>query len=173
MELHAQKEATATRYKSVPMKKVLIAVDYDTHAQHIAEIGYSLALAMKAEVTLLHVITDPTYYSTLEFTPIIGLSGFSNTDFLQVANVEGVMKAGQFFLEKIKAHLHDNTIDTLVKEGDSAETILKTAHQSHASIIVMGSYHKQWLEKVLFGSVSENVLHEAAIPMLIVPIKAG
>ena len=97
MTLVMEKERTATHFKSVPMKNVLIAVDYDVNAQHVAEIGYSLALAMKADVTLLHVIADQNYYSTLEFTPTVGLSGFSNTDFLQVANVEGMMKAGSFF----------------------------------------------------------------------------
>ncbi len=171
MALVMEKERTATHFKSVPMKNVLIAVDYDVNAQHVAEIGYSLALAMKAEVTLLHVIADQNYYSTLEFTPIVGLSGFSNTDFLQVANVEGMMKAGQYFLENIKHYLHDNTIKTMVQEGSFSETILKAARQTHANIIVMGSHHKQWLEKTLFGSISEEVLHEAAIPMLIVPIK--
>ena len=173
MELLTQKEETVAHFKSVPMKKVLIAVDYDTNAQHVAEVGYALAVAMKAEVTLLHVIADKNYYGTLEMTPLAGFSGFTNADFLQVANVEGMIKAGQYFLEKIKHHFHDKTINTVVKEGDFSETILKTAHETHANIIVMGVHHKQWLEKVLFGSVAEDVFHHATIPMLIVPIKAA
>ena len=171
MEMLTKREAAATHSKTAPMKKVLITVDYDTTAQQVAEIGCSLARAMNAEVTLLHVIPDMNYYSTLEFNPIIGFSGFSNNDFLRYANNDGVVKAGQYFLEKLKMHLHDDAIETVVKEGDFAEMIVKTAHDLHSDIIVMGSHRKQWLEKVLWGSVSENVLHQTAVPLLIIPIK--
>ena len=39
------------------MKKVLIALDYNPTAQKVAEHGFELATAMKAEIILLHVIT--------------------------------------------------------------------------------------------------------------------
>ena len=171
MEMLTKRKATATQSKIAPMKKVLITVDYDATAQQVAEIGYSLAQAMHGEVTLLHVIPDMNYYSTLEFHPIIGFSGFNNNEFLQYANMDGAVKAGEYFLEKLKMHLHDDAVQTVVKEGDFAETILKTAHDLHSDIIVMGSHRKQWLEKVLWGSISENVLHQTAVPLLISPIK--
>ena len=43
------------------MKKVLIALDYNPTAQKVAEVGFSLAKSMNAEITLLHVITDPVF----------------------------------------------------------------------------------------------------------------
>ena len=45
------------------LKKILIALDYDPTAKKVAEAGYTLAVAMNAEVTLLHVISDPVYYA--------------------------------------------------------------------------------------------------------------
>ena len=36
--------------KTIKMKKVLIALDYNPTAQKVAETGYSLAKAMKAKV---------------------------------------------------------------------------------------------------------------------------
>jgi nucleotide-binding universal stress UspA family protein len=50
--------------KTNKLKKVLIALDYDPTAQKVAETGYSLAKTMGAEVILLHVISDPVYYSS-------------------------------------------------------------------------------------------------------------
>jgi len=47
------------------MKKVLIALDFGPSAQVIAETGYNLAKSMNAEVYLLHVTADATYYSAL------------------------------------------------------------------------------------------------------------
>ena len=41
------------------INKVLITLDYNSTAQKVAEAGNSLAKAAKAEVTLLHVTSDP------------------------------------------------------------------------------------------------------------------
>ena len=57
------------------MKKVLIALDYDPTAQKVAETGNLLAGSMNAEVILLHVISDPVYYSSMDYSPIMGFSG--------------------------------------------------------------------------------------------------
>lgn len=57
------------------MKKILIALDYDPTAEKIAETGYALATAMKAEVVLVHVIAEPAYYSSMEDFPLWVLPG--------------------------------------------------------------------------------------------------
>jgi nucleotide-binding universal stress UspA family protein len=59
----------------------------------------------------------------------------------------------------------------LVKEGDFGETIVKTATDLHADIIVMGSHSRRWLDEILMGSVTEKVLHHTSIPLFIIPIK--
>jgi nucleotide-binding universal stress UspA family protein len=57
------------------MKNILIALDYDPSAEKIAEAGYALAKAIGAKVTLIHVIADSAYYSTLEYSPVMGYTG--------------------------------------------------------------------------------------------------
>lgn len=153
------------------MKKVLIALDYDPTAQKIAETGYSLAKTMGAEAILLHVISDPVYYSSREYDPIMGFSGYLEAGQLQLDSVEGLKKASQHYLEKSKQHLGDKTIQTLVKEGDFAESILKAAKDLHVDIIIMGSHSRRWLDKILMGSVTEKLLRHTSIPILIIPTK--
>jgi nucleotide-binding universal stress UspA family protein len=157
--------------KTNKMKKVLIALDYSPTAQKVAEIGFSMANVMNAEVILLHVISDPVYYTSTEYSPIMGFAGFMNMDPLQLDNVKGLKKAAQQFLDKSKNHLGDKTIQTLVKEGDFAESIVKTAKNLHVDVIVMGSHSRKWLENILMGSVTEEVLHQTSIPLFIVPTK--
>jgi nucleotide-binding universal stress UspA family protein len=152
------------------MKKVLIALDYDPTAQKVAEKGFALAKTMGAEVILLHVIIDPVYYASTEYSPIMGFTGIDMAP-LQLNSVEGLIKASQYFLDKSKRHLGDETIQTLVKEGDFAESILKTAKETHADIIVMGSHSRKWLEKIVMGSVTEKVLNLTTTPLFIVPTK--
>ncbi len=153
------------------MKKVLIALDYGPTAQKVAETGFSLAGTMGAEVILLHVISDPVYYSTREYSPIMGFTGFNDLGPLQLDSVDALKEASLHFLEQSKRHLGDNTIQTLVKEGDFAESILKTAKDLQVDIIVLGSHSHRWLDEILIGSVTEKVLHQTSVPLFIVPTK--
>ena len=153
------------------MKKVLIALDYDPSAQKVAEAGYSLAKTMGAEVTLLHVILDPVNYSSPGHITIMGFAGYADQVTLQTDTGDALKKASLQFLDKSREHLGDKTIKTLIGEGDCAESILKTAKSIKADIIVIGSHSKKWHENIVMGSVSEKVLHNSTIPLLIIPTK--
>lgn len=153
------------------MKTVLIALDYDPTAQKVAEVGYTLAKTMNAEIILLHVVTDPVYYYSTEYSPIMGFSGYMDPELTLSGTNESLKKASLQFLEKSRQHLGDKTIKILVKEGDFAESILEAAKDSHADLIVIGSHSRKWLEKILMGSVTEKVLNHTSIPLFIVPTK--
>lgn len=153
------------------MKKVLIALDYNPTAQKVAETGFSLAKSLNAEVTLLHVIADPVFYSTAAYSPIMGFEGYMAMRPAILENVEGLKEASHRYLEKTKHHLGDENIQILVKEGDFASTILETAKELEADFIILGSHSQKWLENILIGSVAEKVLRQTSIPLFIVPIR--
>ena len=157
--------------KTIKMNRVLIALDYNPTAQKVAELGFSMAKAMNAEVILLHVITDPQFYSSAGYSPIMGFVGYIVIDPLQLDSVQGLKEASLQYLEKSKHHLGDKTIQTLVKEGDFADAILETAQELKAEIIVIGSHSRKWLENIVMGSVTEKVLHNTSIPLFIVPTR--
>ncbi len=151
------------------MKNILIALDYNPTAQKIAETGAALAKAMNAKITLLHITAEPAYYSTPEYSPIMGFSGFNIID-APNSRIE-LNKLAEDFLKSSKQHLNDESIKTIVEEGDSAETILQTAKKISADIIVMGSHSQRWLEKILIGSVTKEVLNKTTVPLFIVPTR--
>lgn len=153
------------------MKKVLIALDYDPTAQKVAEEGYALGTALGAEITLLHVISDAIYYSSPDYSPIMGFNGFINTDPLQLNSVEMLKTASLKFLDKSRNHLGNPSIQTMVIEGEVAEAINKAAKSIHADVIVIGSHSRKWLENIVMGSVTKEVLHNTLIPLYIVPTK--
>jgi nucleotide-binding universal stress UspA family protein len=157
--------------KTKKMKKVLIALDYDLTSQKVAETGFSLAKTMGSEVILMHVISDSVDYTPMENSPRLGFIGLKDPGKLQAESIEGLKNKSQQFLDKSKHHLGDNSIQTLVKDGDCAESILKTAKDLHIDIIVMGSHSRRWLENIVMGSVTEKVLHNTSIPLFIVPTK--
>ncbi len=153
------------------MKKVLIALDYDPTAQKVAEKGFSLAKSLKAEVTLLHIMKDPGFYTTPGFSPIVGYSGFVDVGPTVLQSEDGLKNASLQYLAKIREHLGDNTIQTLVKKGDYAKTIVESAEDLQSDIIVIGSHSQKWLENILMGSVTESVMNQSSIPLFIVPTK--
>lgn len=151
------------------MKKILIALDYNPSAQKVAETGHKLAKAMNAETILLHVISDVTYYSSLNYSPIMGFESFSNA--VETNSAEELEKAAQLFLDTSKKYLNDDTIETVVRSGFFAEAILKAAKELNADIIVMGTHSRRGLDKILLGSVAESVLRNSLIPLFIIPSK--
>ncbi len=153
------------------MKKVLIALDYDPSAQKVLDSGFSLAKAMKAEIVMLHVIASPTYYSSLEYSPITGFAGYIDMTNSQLNSIEGLKAATSAYLDKLKHHMGDKSAETVVMEGDSADSILAVAKEYHCDIIVLGSHSRNWLENIVMGSVTEKVLRHTSIPMFIIPVK--
>ena len=154
------------------MKKVLIALDYDPSAEKVATLGFAMATAMEAETTLLHVVSDPIYYRETEYSSIMGFTGFSNMTTYNLENQSELRKSTQEFLNQTKQHLKDDTIQTLIKEGDFADSIRQAANEINADVIVLGSHRRSWLEDVFSGNVTEKVLNESTIPLFIIPTQA-
>ena len=98
--------------KTNKMKKVLIALDYNPTAQKVAEVGFSMAKSMNAEVILLHVITDPVFYSTAGYSPIMGFTGYMDMGPVQLDSVDGLKNASLQYLDKSRQHLGDKNIQT-------------------------------------------------------------
>jgi nucleotide-binding universal stress UspA family protein len=162
-----------TELKTAKMKKVLIALDYDPTAQKVAETGYSFAKDMGAKVVLMHVVADPIFYNSLDHVNVIGFAGNTDIAPLQLNTSDELKQSSQKFLDKSKQHLADDSIKTIVKEGEFADAILKTADEVKADVIVMGSHNHRWLDEVLAASITEKVLRHTNIPLFIVPTKQG
>ena len=150
--------------------KILIALDNNAGSQKIAETGYRFAKILHAHITLVHVTSDSTFYASLNYSPVLGFDSFSNVDVVQTDTVQELKITAENYLDNVKQKLGDETIETVVKEGDYAENILLAAKEMNADIIVVGTHSRKGLDKVLLGSVAENVMHHTTIPLLIIPV---
>ena len=164
-------ERKVKKYQRQKMEKVLIALDYDPSAQKVAETGFSFSKAMKAEIVLLHVMADPQDYTLTEHVTIMGFSGQQDTSEVISEKTLDPKKLSMQFLDKSKLYLGDNRIQTLLEEGDCAEAILNAAIKISADVIVMGSHSRKWFENTIMGTVTEKVLQNTTIPVLIIPTK--
>ena len=107
-------------FKSDDIKKVLIALDYDSNSNQIAKIGHQLAKGIGAETILLHIVADESNYTAMQYNPIMGMGGFDYNVFADVIDTKGFLDAGNYYLEHIKDNLNDQSIEILVKIGDAS-----------------------------------------------------
>lgn len=152
------------------MKKVLIALDYSDVTQQVAEKAGDLARSLAAEVVLVHILSDVTYYSSLNYSPILGFDSFSNLDILQTSIVDDVKSAAEDFLNRIKEDFHLENAETVIREGDFADEILNVASEHHADIIAVGTRSRKGIDKILIGSVAQKVLNKSNIPVFMIPV---
>lgn len=153
--------------------KVLIALDFYSATQKVAEEGYSIAKAMNANVVLLHTLAKPMNFNTSKHITILGFSGYPETKLsnLKIDNLAALREVAQTYLNKSKLHLGDKTIETIIKEGDPAESILDVANELKVNLIILGSHSQKWMENILMGSVTEKVLRLTQVPLCIIPTR--
>jgi nucleotide-binding universal stress UspA family protein len=70
---------------------------------------------------------------------------------------------------RLAAHAQEQiggTFETKIVEGPPKEAILEAAQLSRADLIIMGTHGRTGIRRALLGSVAENVVHHAPIPVL-------
>jgi nucleotide-binding universal stress UspA family protein len=60
----------------------------------------------------------------------------------------------------------------VIREGVPFETIVDEAAAWHADVIVVGSHGKGWVDRLLIGSVTEDLLNNLPCAVLVVPVPA-
>lgn len=155
--------------KTLKSKNILIALDYDKTALIVAQAGFALSIAMEAKVTLLHVMSDPVFYSSARYATIKCLNEIAEIDPLHFKKDERLKVVSQHFLDTMKNYLGDSSIQTLLVEGDFAETILTKTKDLNIDIVVMGSHSHRWIEALILGSATAKVIQKTSVPVYIVP----
>jgi nucleotide-binding universal stress UspA family protein len=140
-------------------KRILIATDGSDKSLKAAEEGMELAKAVGAQVIALNVINEVVIASAVRQ---LGA---------ERKEVEAKLeKAGTKAVEVLKAMgaKMDVNVDTIVRIGAPANTVIDTAGAEKADLIVMGSHGESGASKLLIGSVVQKVLYWATIPVLVV-----
>jgi nucleotide-binding universal stress UspA family protein len=150
------------------MKKILIALDYNSLADKVAETGFAIANAMNAEIILVHVIADPVYYNMPYFNIMGYESGFI-PDVISDDNV--IKKEAELFLAATVKHLNDGKIKTFVLDGDVEDAILKFSEEQKVDLIVLGSHNHKGIDRFVIPDVAVHILKHSKIPMLTIPTK--
>lgn len=60
----------------------------------------------------------------------------------------------------------------VIRRGEAARTITEEALAWRADVIVVGSHGKKWIDRLLIGSVTEQLLNDLPAAVLVIPVPA-
>lgn len=127
------------------VRKILIPIDGSEKDEKALQKAQMIAKAAESEIVLLHVQEK----SILKFKPV-------------------VKEIGIRILRHVSNMIEGTRVEQKLVFGDPAKVIIKTAEEDDIDLIVMGSGRLGTLRKIFLGSVSDHVLHQATVPVLIV-----
>lgn len=139
------------------MKNILIATDFSPASDNAMQYAARLASEFNAAITLLHVYKEP---ASLVVEPIKTVDTRSFIiDQLKFA----AQSAGSGYSQKM---------NTLCVEGPAAATILQTAADINADLLVTGMKAGGKTFRKTFGSAILTLAKKTPIPMLVIPEEA-
>lgn len=150
------RESKGVRYEKM-FGRIIVAVDGSEVAKKAATKALALAKSTDIPVLAMHVINIDLYvYQTELVYPT------------EIPLHELIRKEGHDYLDEIVTLGEQMGISVSKKlvEGHPAEEIIKEAHED--DLIVMGSKGRTGLDRLLLGSVAENVARHASCPVMIV-----
>jgi nucleotide-binding universal stress UspA family protein len=139
--------------KKLGWEKILAAVDGSSYSERAFEKALTLAKDNESELILLSVVDYPPEYFA-EAPQVIEKELSKRSEYL--AKLEERCKK-----EGVKAR-------KFLKEGSAEDKILETAEETSSQLIVMGTYGRKGIKRLLMGSTTERVLSEGICPVLVV-----
>lgn len=156
--------------------RILVAVDSDEIADTVIAAAGGLAGPLNAQIALLHVVDAASAIAPLAAAEPTGLGmpPLATSANMEITEqlIEDQERSGESLVQGLARHLPEGVAaETLIREGAPAETIIATAQEWQANLIIIGTHGRGGLERLVVGSTAESVLRAATCPVL--TIRAG
>jgi nucleotide-binding universal stress UspA family protein len=152
-----------------PLEHILVAVDGSLQSQLALDTANNLAATLQASLEVLYVIPDMppmTGYTGLELAPMIDYDRYQKD---LEAESKAVMATSLEQLKTASVKVPDLRSSSVPAKGlRLGDVILQTALEHRADLIVLGTHGRSGVDRLLLGSVAEQVSHHSKIPVLLV-----
>ncbi|MBT3878189.1 MAG: universal stress protein [Candidatus Scalindua sp.] len=139
---------------------ILVAIDLSDASQEILDNAKTLSLALSAKVWLLHVVEPEPEF--------VGYRAGPQSVRDQVAHK---FHEERDELQKEVNDFRKSGIDitALFVQGSTVDVIYRESKKLEIDIIIVGSHGHGGVYHLVFGSVSEGVLHKSSCPVMVIP----
>lgn len=153
--------------------KLLVAIDFSDAFEKVIQEAETLAAALSAHITLLHVTEPEPGVSFSAFEPDLLIGGIEPDPQSLRDDLAKRYQREHSRLQEISQQMRERGIEcrALLVQGNSASEILAEAEKLSADMILLGSHGKGMAAKLLLGSTSEGVLRKSKLPVHIVPTR--
>lgn len=149
------------------MNKLLVPVDFSDYSKNALEYAVVLAKKLGASITVFHsyYIATPPEYGTLSTYMNMAIEDEKKRSEEEI----------QALIKDYENHQYEDgakiQINSIVKMGLPTEDIVDIVKEHQFDMVVMGTKGATGLDRILFGSVTGNVIEEGSIkcPILAVP----
>ena len=142
--------------------RVLTPVDFSENADKIVRAAAYVAGRFGARLYLVFVVQNFEDYSGF-FVPPVNLPNLEEELF------ESAQKRMDDFLAQHRSMIEEagvSEVEAKVLTGDVGEEILGFAAEKGCNLIVMGTHGYKGLERIMFGSVADQVVKNSCCPVL-------
>jgi len=137
-------------------RHVLVAFDGSPQAELALDHAVALAQNYQARLSLVAVIPPP---------PLLAWQAPGGPQALQEAEQAELETRLRDAADRVP---DDLSITTRLLDGDPAREILRAAREGDHDVIVLGSRGRGRVSAALLGSVSNRVMHDADVPVIVI-----
>ena len=160
------------------MEKILVPLDGSELAEKVLPYAKELATRLSGIIFLIRVVPSARQLAAA------GIAGAGGIDGVSTVAIEAMDEAIALQMEEARVYLGREAwklqwdgISAVweVRQGSPAEEILEYAKATQIDLIAISSHGRSGLGRLVFGSVSDQVIRESGIPVLVIkhPKKDG
>lgn len=148
--------------------KILVAVDGSDTSQHALQQAIELARSLSAILRIVHVVD----MSWLPIGPEIAI----DTDVISAARRgvgEKIVAAARETAQKAGFEAEAALLETATPIQHVAEAIAGEASRWSADLVVLGTHGRRGFQRLLLGSVAQQMARLSSGPVLLIPSSSG
>jgi nucleotide-binding universal stress UspA family protein len=149
------------------IRSILVPVDFSDCSAEVVEHAAELARGLGAQLRVLHVV-DPPGGIALDTPLEIGQDGRDTQTVIEYLADDAEQR-----LPRYLEQLDNVSVQSMVRIGPPADTIVDAADEIGADLIVMGTHGRTGLAHMLLGSVAEQVLRRTRRPVVTIRSEHG
>ena len=140
------------------MKKILVTTDFSVAATNAVNYAVGMAIAINADLLLLHIVETPIGYSDLPIA--IGLEDMMRTSEKDMQNLK------EEITRRINAKIN---IESELGMGSFFEELKNICERINPYAVVMGSQGKTAAEHLFFGAHATRAVMHLSWPVITIP----
>ena len=137
------------------MKKILIAADVSPQTEKVILKGVELANNLNAQYAVVAVTDDSIVLPEGNFATLPEL-------------LDNFREQTKSFIKTILDNNDLKPSEVFFESGNPADIVIQTTSRWQADVLVVGTHGRSGLDRLLIGSVAEDIIRQSSVPVFVV-----